>query len=141
MYFLQQLVALILEDAPHEYASSPALVELAVDEDESFRSVGDTPGFRLVGGELPFDKPLEDGESPVRIFKVHLWWLINCHDFGLWLFGRLLAFFSHRRLMLVTCEDAVRNQASTGRGFCEYVSCLVVVAQHVVQLEAVELAL
>jgi hypothetical protein len=94
-----------------------------------------------VGGELPFNKTLEDRESPIRIFKVHLWWPINRHDLGLWLFERLLAFFSHERLMLVTCEDAVRNRASTIRSFCGYVSLLVVVTQHMVQLEAVELAL
>jgi hypothetical protein len=35
-YFLQQLAALISEDAPHEYVDSPTLVELAVYEDESF---------------------------------------------------------------------------------------------------------
>jgi hypothetical protein len=34
MYFLQQLAALISEDAPHEYADSPTLVELAVDEEK-----------------------------------------------------------------------------------------------------------
>jgi hypothetical protein len=55
MYFLQQLVALITEDAPHEYVGSPALVELTVNEDESFRSAGDAPGFRLVGRELPLN--------------------------------------------------------------------------------------
>jgi hypothetical protein len=55
MYFLQQLTALILVDAPHEYAGSPALVEFAVDEDESFCSAGVVSGFRLVGGELPLD--------------------------------------------------------------------------------------
>jgi hypothetical protein len=55
MYFLQQLAALISEDAPHEYAGCPTLVEFAVDEDESFRSAGDASGFRLVGGELPLD--------------------------------------------------------------------------------------
>jgi hypothetical protein len=55
LYFLQQLAALIPEDAPHEYASSPALVELAVDEDGSFRSAGNASGFRLVGRELPLD--------------------------------------------------------------------------------------
>jgi hypothetical protein len=55
MYFLQQLTALIPEDAPHEYAGSPALVEFAIDEDESFCSASDAPGFRLVGGELPLD--------------------------------------------------------------------------------------
>jgi hypothetical protein len=34
VYFLQQLTTLISGDTPHEYASGPALVELAVDEDE-----------------------------------------------------------------------------------------------------------
>jgi hypothetical protein len=55
MYFLQQLAALIPEDAPYEYASSPTLVELTVDEDESFCSTGDASGFRLVGRELSLD--------------------------------------------------------------------------------------
>jgi hypothetical protein len=55
MYSPQLLAALIPEDAPHEYAGSPAFVELAVDEDESFRTAGDAPGFRLVGRELPLD--------------------------------------------------------------------------------------
>jgi hypothetical protein len=55
MYFLQQLAALIPEDAPHEYASSPTLVELTVDEDESFCSTSDASGFRLVGRELSLD--------------------------------------------------------------------------------------
>jgi hypothetical protein len=62
-----------LEDAPHEYAGCPTLVELAVDEDKSFCSAGDAPGFRLIGRELPLDKPLEDGEAPIRIFEVHFW--------------------------------------------------------------------
>jgi hypothetical protein len=123
---------LIPEDAPHEYAGSPALVELTVDEDESFRSAGNAPGFRLVGRKLPFDKPLEDGESPIGIFEVYLWRLVNCHDLGLWLFGRLLTFFLHGRLMLVTCENVVGNRALTGHSFREYVSHLVVVVQHVV---------
>jgi hypothetical protein len=55
MYFLQQLAALIPKDAPHEYTGSPTLVELAVDEDESFRSAGDVLGFRLIETELPLD--------------------------------------------------------------------------------------
>jgi hypothetical protein len=55
MYFLQQLTALIPEDAPNEYVGCPVLVEFAVDEDESYRSAGDAPGFRLVEGELPLD--------------------------------------------------------------------------------------
>jgi hypothetical protein len=55
MYLLQQLAALIPEDAPHEYAGSPVLVELAVDEDESLRSTGNAPSFRLVERELSLD--------------------------------------------------------------------------------------
>jgi hypothetical protein len=55
MYLLQQLVALITEDAPHEYTGSPTLVKFAVDEDEHFCSASDAPSFRLVGGELPLD--------------------------------------------------------------------------------------
>jgi hypothetical protein len=43
--------------------------------------------------------------------------------------------------MLITREDPVRDRASTGCGLCEYVGCFIVAAQHVVQLEAVELAL
>jgi hypothetical protein len=61
VYLLQQLVALISGNAPHEYAGRPALVEFAVDEDESFRLAGDAPGFCLVGRELPLDQPLENG--------------------------------------------------------------------------------
>jgi hypothetical protein len=71
MYFLQHLTALISEDAPHEYAGNPALVELAIDEDKSFCLAGDALGFCLVGRELPLEKPLEDGESPIGIFEVH----------------------------------------------------------------------
>jgi hypothetical protein len=55
MYLLQQLAALIPEDAPHEYVGSPELVKFAVDEDEHFRSAGDASSLRLVGGELPLD--------------------------------------------------------------------------------------
>jgi hypothetical protein len=55
MYFLQQLTALIPEDAPHKYVGCPALVEFAVDEDESFCSMGNAPSFRLIGGGLPLD--------------------------------------------------------------------------------------
>jgi hypothetical protein len=43
--------------------------------------------------------------------------------------------------MLITREDPVRHRAATGCGLCEYVSCFVVVAQHMMKLEAVELAL
>jgi hypothetical protein len=125
-------VALISEDAPHEYAGSSALVEIVVDEDESFHYAGDAPGFRLVGREIPFDKPLEDGEFPIKMFEVHFWWLINRYDLGLRLLGQLLAFFSHGRLMLITCENAVGNRASTGCSFRDYISRLVVVTQPVV---------
>jgi hypothetical protein len=55
MYLMQQLVALIPEDASHEYASSPAFVEFAVDENERFCSAGDVWSLCLVGGELPLD--------------------------------------------------------------------------------------
>jgi hypothetical protein len=55
MYFLQQHMALIPEDAPHEYAGSPALVEFIVNEDEGSYTVGDSPGFRLFGRDLPLD--------------------------------------------------------------------------------------
>jgi hypothetical protein len=55
MYFLQQLATLIPWDTPHEYVGRPTLVELAVNEDKCFRSVGDAPGFCLVGRELPLD--------------------------------------------------------------------------------------
>jgi hypothetical protein len=55
MYLLQQLAALIPEDAPHEYAGSPVLVEIAVDEDESLRSAGNASSFHLVERELPLD--------------------------------------------------------------------------------------
>jgi hypothetical protein len=43
--------------------------------------------------------------------------------------------------MFITCEDPVGNWASTRCDLHEYVSCFVVVVQHVVQLEVVELAL
>jgi hypothetical protein len=36
-------------------SAAPTLVELAVNEDKFFRSAGDTPGFCLVGRELPLD--------------------------------------------------------------------------------------
>jgi hypothetical protein len=55
VYLLSQLVALIPGDTPHEYASGPALVKLAVDEDKCFGSSGKAPGFRLVGRELPLN--------------------------------------------------------------------------------------
>jgi hypothetical protein len=67
--------------------------------------------------------------------------MINRHDFGLRLLRWLLTLFSYGWLMLITCENPVRDQAWTGCGLREYVGRLVVVAQHVVQLEAVELAL
>jgi hypothetical protein len=46
---------LIPEDAPHEYAGSPALVKLTINEDKCFGSAGDAPGFCLVRRELPLD--------------------------------------------------------------------------------------
>jgi hypothetical protein len=73
VYLLQQLATLISGNAPHKYASRPALVELAVNDDESFRAAGDAPGFCLVRRELPLNQPLEDGETPVGIFKVYFW--------------------------------------------------------------------
>jgi hypothetical protein len=71
VYLLQQLEALISRNAPHEYVDRPALVELAVDDDESFRAAGDAPGFCLVVRELPIDQPVKNGETPVEIFKVY----------------------------------------------------------------------
>jgi hypothetical protein len=55
MYFLQQLAALILEDALHEFASFPMLLDLAVDENKRFCSAGNASSLRRVGGELPLD--------------------------------------------------------------------------------------
>jgi hypothetical protein len=55
MYLLQHLAALIPEDASHEYAGSPALVEFTIDEDKCFCSAGDVSCLRLVGGELSLD--------------------------------------------------------------------------------------
>jgi hypothetical protein len=43
--------------------------------------------------------------------------------------------------MLITREDPVRHWAVIGHSLCEYINCFVVVAQHVINLEAVELAL
>jgi hypothetical protein len=34
----------------------------------------------LIGGELSFDKPLEDWKTPVGIFKVQLGRLVDRHD-------------------------------------------------------------
>jgi hypothetical protein len=53
MYFSQQPAPLILEDAPHEYAGSFMLVELAVNEDKSLCSAGDALCLHLVGRKLP----------------------------------------------------------------------------------------
>jgi hypothetical protein len=55
MYLVRKLATLISEDAPHEYAGSPTFVEFAVNDDERFFSASDSPGFHLVGGELPLD--------------------------------------------------------------------------------------
>jgi hypothetical protein len=43
--------------------------------------------------------------------------------------------------VLITREDPVRHRAATGCSPCEYIGCFVVVTQHVMKLEAVELAL
>jgi hypothetical protein len=42
--------------------------------------------------------------------------------------------------MLITREDPVRHQAATRSGLSEYIGYFVVVAQHMMKLEAVELA-
>jgi hypothetical protein len=55
VYILQQLTVLISRDTPHEYAGSPALVVVTVDEDKRFGSAGDASGFCLVGRELPLN--------------------------------------------------------------------------------------
>jgi hypothetical protein len=141
VYLLQQLVALISGNAPHEYVGRPTLVELAVDDDESFRAAGDVPGFCLVGRELPFDQPLEDGETPIGIFKVLLWRLVNCHDLESLLFRWLVAIFSYVLLVLIAREHAVWNRAATGCCFLKHVGRFIVITQHVVQLEDVEFAL
>jgi hypothetical protein len=76
---------LIFEDAPHEYGYSSPFVEITLDEDKRFGSSRDTMCLRLVGGKLPLDKPLEDRETPIRIFEVRLGRLVDLHD--LWLFN------------------------------------------------------
>jgi hypothetical protein len=141
VYLLQQLAALIPGNAPHEYAGRPVLVELTVDDDKSFCVVGDAPGFSLVGREFPLDQPLEDGETLVGILKVYLRWLVDCHDLGPQLFRWFLALFSYGRLMLIACEDAMWNWATTGCRLRKHIDHFIVVAQHVVQLEVVECAL
>jgi hypothetical protein len=141
MYFLQQLAALISGVTPHEYVGGPALVELAIDEDESFCSAGDAPAFCLVGRELPLDQPLENGETPIGILKVYFWRLVDCHDLEPRLFRWLPATFSHKRLMLIAREDTMRNRATTGCRFCKHIDRFIVVAQHVMQLEAVQFVL
>jgi hypothetical protein len=52
----KQLLALISEDAPHEYARCASFVELTLDEDECFSSSHDVVCLRLVGGKLTLDK-------------------------------------------------------------------------------------
>jgi hypothetical protein len=42
---------------------------------------------------------------------------------------------------LITHEDTVRHRAVTGCGLCEYVGYFVVVARHVMKLEAMKLVL
>jgi hypothetical protein len=72
---------LIPEDAPHEYASLSLLVELAIDEYKCLCSLCDTSSLCSVEGKLSFDKPLEDQEPSVGIFKIQLGRLVNRHDF------------------------------------------------------------
>jgi hypothetical protein len=43
--------------------------------------------------------------------------------------------------MLITREDTVRHRDATRCGLGEYIDCFVVVAHHMMKLEAVELAL
>jgi hypothetical protein len=124
VYLLQQPAALISGNAPHEYAGRLVLVELTVDDDKSFRAVGDAPGFFLVGRELPLDQPLEDGETPVEILKVYFRWLVDCHDLGPRLFRWILTLFSHGRLMLIAREDTVWNWAATGCHFRKHIGRL-----------------
>jgi hypothetical protein len=68
---------LISEDAPHEYGCSSLFVELALDEDEHFGSSWDAALLRLVERKLPLNKPLEDKETPIRIFEVRLVRLVS----------------------------------------------------------------
>jgi hypothetical protein len=124
VYLLQQLATLISGNTPHEYAGGPTLVELAVNENKRFGSVGNAPGFCLVGRELPLDQPLEDGEPPVGILKVYFWWPVDCHDLGPRLFGGLLTLFSYGRLMLITREDPMGDRAATGCRFRKHISSL-----------------
>jgi hypothetical protein len=62
MYFLQQLAALISEDAPHEYVGSPAFVEFVAGENESFRSAGDAPTSVWSDGSFPLTNHLRMGK-------------------------------------------------------------------------------
>jgi hypothetical protein len=57
-------------------------VELALDEEKRLCSPRDGTSFCLVGGKLPFIKPLKDQKPLVGISKIQLGWLVNHHDFG-----------------------------------------------------------
>jgi hypothetical protein len=104
---LKQLLALISQDATHEYVCRTSLVELVINEGERLGSPRDAVCFRLVGRHLPFDEPLEDGETPVWIFKVRLGLLIDLHDFRLLRFLWLLSVDSDSRHVLVAGEHTV----------------------------------
>jgi hypothetical protein len=106
-------VALILEDAPHEYANCSPLIELALDEDECLCSPCDASSLRMIGGQPSLDKPLQDRESPVGVFKIQLGQLIDHHDFKLLNLWRLLPLCSHRGRVLVTREDPVWYRLAT----------------------------
>jgi hypothetical protein len=91
----------------HEYACLTSLVKVALDEDESLCPSYDTTHFHLVGRQLPFDKPVEDGKAPIWIFKVQLGWLVDLHDLGpllLWAFP----LHTHGWHVVVTCEHAMQ---------------------------------
>jgi hypothetical protein len=55
--------------------------------------------------------------------------------------GWLLSLRVDRRGVLIICKDPVRHRAMTGRGLGNYIGYFIVVAQHVMKLEAVELVL
>jgi hypothetical protein len=78
---------------------------------------------------------------PVGIFKVLLGWLIDRHNLRFRLLGWLLSLCAYRWCMLITRKDPVRHQAATGCGLHKYVGCFVVVVQHMMKLEAMELVL
>jgi hypothetical protein len=132
---------LVPKDAPHEYASSSSLVELALDEDEHLCSPHNASSLRLVGGQLPFDKTLKDWGPPVGIFEIQLRLLIDRHDFRFFDLWRLLPLCSHRGRVLIAGKNPVRYRLATGCSLCEHVGGFVVVAQHMMEFEPMELSL